>query len=224
MGGKKSSNKLVAGVGVNDLPYTVGIYEQVDGKNKQKLCPFYNRWKDVLTRTHPDYTRKSGNNYLGSSVHESWLYASNFKAWMETQNWKGLHLDKDILVKGNKQYGPNTCAFVPAWLNTCLSVNNGNNNGLAFGVQIDKRVKKEKSKKFRSDVNLLNGKREFLGQFHTEKEAHAVWQLARARELEKYISKYAQEECFRTDVAEALMKRVWNLRLENANGVETKSL
>lgn len=40
------------------------------------------------------------------------------------ENWKphmeGWHLDKDILLKGNKVYSPETCAFVPAKINSLL--------------------------------------------------------------------------------------------------------
>lgn len=215
---------LVAGVGINDLDYNVSTYENIGGKIKQVLCPYYNRWKDVLRRTNPKYERPSGNNYLGCSVDSGWIRASQFRGWMEEQQWEGLQLDKDILVKGNKVYSSETCAFVPAYINTCLSINQGLNNGIAVGVKIESRNKKATSKNFRADINQMSGGIKYLGAFYTEKEAHAAWQLAKAVEIELYINRYAKEECFRTDVADALMRRVWDLRLDNANGVETKSL
>ena len=70
----------------------------------------------------------------------------------------------------------------------------------------------------------IGDKRKRLGRFATPEEAHAAWQIGKAEALEFVINRYAQEECFRTDVADALMRRVWDLRLDNANGVETKSL
>lgn len=215
---------LVAGVGINDLGYNVATYENIGGKIKQVLCPYYNRWKDVLRRTNPKYERPSGNNYLGCSVDFGWLRASQFKCWMEEQQWEGLQLDKDILVKGNKVYSSETCAFVPAYINSCLSTNKGLNNGSPIGVKIESRNKKATSKNFRADINQMSGGIKYLGAFYTEKEAHAAWQLAKAVEIELYINRYAKEGCFRTDVADALMQRVWDLRLDNANGVETKSL
>ena len=56
--------------------------------------------------------------YKDVVVRQEWLTFSNFKRWMEKQDWEGKQLDKDIIVLGNKVYSPETCAFV-------LGVTNG---------------------------------------------------------------------------------------------------
>ena len=37
---------------------------------------------------------------------------SGFGKWFDDNNIDGYHLDKDIKVKGNKVYSPDTCLFV----------------------------------------------------------------------------------------------------------------
>lgn len=49
----------------------------------------------------------------GCSVCEEWLTFSNFKRWMEQQDYEGKALDKDLLVSQNKTYSSETCVFVP---------------------------------------------------------------------------------------------------------------
>lgn len=60
-----------------------------------------------------------------------------------------------------------------------------------------------------------------LGYFDKASDAHKAWQVAKVVELENTISDYQKMDCFRTDVADALMSRVWYLRLEISEGVET---
>ena len=43
---------------------------------------------------------------------------------MVQQNSEGRYLDKDILVRGNKLYSPDTCLFVPQEINNLLTVQN----------------------------------------------------------------------------------------------------
>ena len=56
--------------------------------------------------------------YKGCSVCEEWLTFSNFKSWMEQQDWEGKQLDKDLLVYKNKIYSPETCVFVSSVINS----------------------------------------------------------------------------------------------------------
>lgn len=46
-----------------------------------------------------------------------WKYLSNFKKWYDEHYVEGWHLDKDILMQGNKFYSPETCCFVPFEIN-----------------------------------------------------------------------------------------------------------
>ena len=115
--------KLVYGVGVNDADYVVSINETVgyvDGKRKEKLvwiCPFYRTWKGMLGRGYSEKLKLKYPSYKDVTVCEEWHLFSTFRAWMDQQDWEGLQLDKDLLVKGNKIYSPETCLFVSGQVN-----------------------------------------------------------------------------------------------------------
>ena len=99
---------LVQGVGVNDADYTVCI------KRNNKIiwrCPFYIKWRNMIERCYSPLWHKRYPSYIGCSVCPEWRYFSKFRFWMSTQKWKGMELDKDILVKGNRVYSPDTCCF-----------------------------------------------------------------------------------------------------------------
>ena len=113
-----TENKLVHGVGVNDLGYRTQAYEEVTkngGKRIRKhvfLCKYYTTWKHMLERCYSKKFLESHPSYIGTSVCSEWLYAAEFKKWMEQQDWHGKSLDKDIVVPRSKLYSPETCAFV----------------------------------------------------------------------------------------------------------------
>lgn len=107
------SRKMLCGVGVNDADYIISPI--VNGV--QVRCPFYNRWKDMIYRCYSEVSQKGNPTYKACTVCDEWLLFSNFKKWMEKQDWKGKQIDKDIKVKGNKEYGPDTCLLVTLYDN-----------------------------------------------------------------------------------------------------------
>ena len=45
-----------------------------------------------------------------------------------------MQLDKDILIKGNKEYNPNTCCFVDIRLNSLFTKDNAMRGKYPIGV------------------------------------------------------------------------------------------
>jgi len=89
-------DRLVCGVGINDADYPTRRYKTVNGKSKLVwTCPFWRKWKDMISRCYSERELEKYPTYKGCSVCEDWLYFSRFKAWMEKQAWEGLVLDKD---------------------------------------------------------------------------------------------------------------------------------
>lgn len=171
----RSNRTLVFGIGVNDLSYPVTEYKKEGGKTIQTwICPFYACWKYMLDRS---YNPKRNNSaYEDASVCNSWHFASNFKAWMETQRWKGKHLDKDILVvEGNKEYGPNFCVFISRELNLFLTDRKNFRGSWPIGVHFHKP-----SQKFISQLRH-GGTQINLGSYDTPEEAHAIWKEGKLR-------------------------------------------
>ena len=88
-------NKLTCGVGVNDLGYRVHVREEVTkngGKRIRKSvfrCKYYAVWKHMLERCYSKKFLESNQTYIDASVCSEWLYASEFKKWMEQQDWRG---------------------------------------------------------------------------------------------------------------------------------------
>ena len=89
--------------------------------DKQSHC----RWVDMLRRCYSETYKKKTDAYMGCIVCNDWLNYSEFKRWfhsnknslMKDENESFWHLDKDVLVRGNKVYSPETCCFIPQEIN-----------------------------------------------------------------------------------------------------------
>ena len=76
---------------------------------------------------------------MGATVVKEWLSLSNFKVWMEGQIWEGNQLDKDLLIDGNKEYGPDSCVFIPRYVNVIFTDARFARGELPLGVTYHKR-------------------------------------------------------------------------------------
>lgn len=159
--------KLVYGVGVNDAKKHVDSL--VDGI--RVVCPFYRTWKNMLRRSYSAEYQLKYPTYVGCVVAEPWLKLSEFRLWMETQDWKGKVLDKDLLIPGNKIYSPETCVFVDAITNSFIIDCGASRGAWPIGVYWHKR-----NQKFLASCrNSFTRKPERLGSFTCENKAHQAW-------------------------------------------------
>ena len=197
-------NKLVYGVGVNDLGYMTQIKEEVTkngGKRIWKtvfLCKYYTAWKNMLKRCYSKKYLESRPSYTGTSVCSEWLSATAFKKWMEKQDWHGKCLDKDIIVPGSRLYSPETCAFVLTATNLFVTARDSSRGEYPIGVHLFKPTGKYRAQ----CENPFTGKNEHLGLFLSQEEAHEAWRK-RKHELAQLVA--ARESDPR--VVEALKKR-----------------
>lgn len=169
----RKKNKKVYGIGINDATYQISTKILKDGKYVVERCQFYRVWLRMLERCYSSKYQDKSPTYKGCSVCYEWLTFSNFKSWMEQQDWEGKQLDKDLKVKGNKVYSPDTCMFVHPLINSFITDSGSIRGDYMIGVSLNT---KSKVNPFQSSCcNPFSKKREHLGYFKTELEAHEAW-------------------------------------------------
>lgn len=203
------------------LVYGWGVY---DGPPiKKNDCLFYTKWYSVVERGYSPTFKAKTPTYETVTVNNEWRHFSNFKLWMDEQPaYVNMHLDKDILVMGNKEYGSDTCCFVPQYINKLLNTNrNSKINGLPLGVCISRG---STTNTYVAQCRIDGNKGRHIGTFSSTELAHRAWQLAKIVAIESAILKYMLEPCYRQDVANAIYLRAEMLRDDHANNRETFSL
>lgn len=97
-------------------PSVLGVGFFGDGKLTSKSHPLaYQKWRNMLVRCYDDSYQEKNPSYKGCSVRADWHDFQNFAQWFEDnypKNGDRYELDKDIKIKGNRVYGPDTCMFV----------------------------------------------------------------------------------------------------------------
>lgn len=88
--------------------------------SKTKLREIYN---NMNQRCYYKKYHDRSPQYIGCQICPEWLENKNkFYEWVQENYYtitnKQLDLDKDILIKGNKMYSPDTCIFAPHEINT----------------------------------------------------------------------------------------------------------
>lgn len=138
------------------------------GRHRAKVNGQYNYiydvWADMINRCYHSKDRFSA--YYGTcTVCEEWLNFQVFADWYEAHEYpvnERLHLDKDILLAGNKEYAPKKCMLVPQRLNM-MFMNKSNDKGLPNGVR---RYANKYCAKYNSKE---------LGSFNTVEEAYKAY-------------------------------------------------
>jgi len=175
-------DKTVYGVGY----WGVGRYNLSDEDGK--MLPQYNTWKSMLQRCYSESFHKNNPSYIGCSVIKEWHNYQTFAKWYDENHYivDGFitHLDKDILIKGNRVYGPDTCIFTPDFINVIFVKTRAKLSNLPVGVSLN-RTKTKYSVK--CGIGSKNPK--YLGQFSTPEKAFNAYKEFK----EKYIKQVADK-------------------------------
>lgn len=99
----------------------------------------YQNWIAMIRRCYDVDRQSTYPAYYGiCEVCEEWYNFQVFARWYEENYYQvgneRMHIDKDILVKGNKIYSPETCILVPQRINM-LFMKKPNKYGLPNGVK-----------------------------------------------------------------------------------------
>jgi hypothetical protein len=102
---------------------------------------------------------------------------------MLSQNWEGRHLDKDILVPGNKVYSPDRCLFVPREVNNLFS-SSSTKDPLSAVVCAPKFptgvYKSDKGVSFYAKISKF-GETVYLGSFASPERAYLAYRKAKGQ-------------------------------------------
>lgn len=162
-----------------------GIYKTREGNVKTKA---YIKWGSMLTRCYSEKYIKS-QNYINCTVCEEWKNYQNFAKWYykneyQLPNNEKLELDKDIKIKGNKIYSPDTCLLLPHILNT-IFLDGKNDRGLyKIGVT------KTKNNKYTASCMNENGENKYIGIYSTEQEAYNAYITKKKEIVDNVVDKY----------------------------------
>lgn len=192
--------KMVCGVGINDYSNNV----KISGKHMHS----YIKWHSMLVRCYDVKSKVTRPTYDICTVCDEWLSFTNFKKWYDENYVDGFALDKDILVEGNKVYSPDTCRFVPQYLNNLLNNHARRSSAICQGVTElkpnDSNTRVRSS--YMAQCSDGNG-RQLNKTFKTVEEAHE-WYVATKKLIVKNQAQRAfLENSIKTDIYMALLSR-----------------
>lgn len=170
----------------------VGKYK---GYIKGKCTKAYQSWNDMLIRCYDPYYLNKYPSYINCYVCKEWHNFQNFAEWYEENyyecNGERMCLDKDILVKGNKIYSPETCVIVPNRINVLFTKKQNHRGKYPIGVTYIKRDDKLSVCCNIFDKEKQKPKSKFLGHFPTSKPFQAFYAYKIFKE--NYIKQVADE-------------------------------
>ena len=165
-----------------------GEYKPTINKKPSKI---YTIWHDMLGRCYDEKHRHKYKTYSNITVCDEWLNFQNFAKWFDENYYEvegeEMCLDKDILIKDNKVYSPDTCIFVPERINNLFIKSNNIRGKYPIGVTYNKKINK-----YQAQCKILkNNKIEtyYIGIYDTVYMAFLIYKDFK----EKYIKKVADE-------------------------------
>ena len=159
-------------------------------KDSRKL---FKTWYGVLQRCFDLLWKGRHTSYEQTTCSEIFFCASDFIDWSKSQIGynsvdefgKPFALDKDILIKGNTEYLPNTCVFVPQEINNLILNSRSTRGLLPIGVTT-------KGSKFRARVSI-NKQETALGVFDTKEEAFYAYKQAKEAYIKEVANKWKDQ-------------------------------
>lgn len=169
------------------------IGEKYSTYDNGKESKEYETWFNMIARCYDEKWKQSYPVYEECKCCEEWLLYENFYEWLHSQEnfeiWKHLNrsaLDKDIIVKHNKLYSPNTCLLVPCNINALFTRNEKNRGKYPIGVSLH-----EETGLYRAVCNNGYKKSESLGLHNTPEKAFLEY-----KKYKEYIIKQLAKEAY----------------------------
>ena len=167
----------------------VGIFgTKYPSKINGVLTKEYKLWTHMLQRCYSASLKKKSPTYEGCEVSDNFKSYEYFYEWCHSQvgfGIEGFELDKDLLIKGNKVYSENTCAFIPSEINLVLTKCTASRGEYLIGTHWS-----SSNKAFVARVRKNKGEQERLGSFNTEIEAFNAYKTAKENYLKELANKW----------------------------------
>lgn len=178
--------KLVRGIGDKGKDYSA--------RKNSILLQEYKIWANVLTRCVPKFWVRHPS-YKGASCSDNFRSYSYFYEWCQSQIGfkskdeanRSWHLDKDLLVKGNKFYSEYTCVFIPHRLNMLLTKRDLGRGKCPVGVCKQKNIDK-----FMASCNDGNSQK-YLGSYNTMNEAFLAYKTFKEALIKQVANEYKDQ-------------------------------
>jgi len=180
-------DKEVLGVGY----FGEGKYKsnEIKSNGKSSNTKQYDAWRHMLQRGYDTKLHIKRPTYIGCTVCEEWHCFQTFAKWYDNNYYEfegyKMHLDKDILIKGNRIYSPETAIFVPSRINTLFLNNNNHRGKFPLGVSLHC---------LNYTVNCADGSEPnnmiYLGTFKTPEKAFGVYKIHKEQVIKNIADKY----------------------------------
>lgn len=193
-------------------PSVKGVGFVGEGKYKPKvdgrMTKCHSTWFQIVRRCY-DTKCKSFKGYgsKGVVICEEWKNYQNFAEWYYSYYKEGMAIDKDILKRGNKVYGPDYCRFVPIKINNIISDRKDCRGNFPVGVQEVVRKGHPKGVMY---IGIMNGgARGIKIRTQTYETPEEDFDSYRVIKL-KHIEKVAEDVYSKGEITEDLYKALLN--------------
>lgn len=165
--------------------FGVGRWGSVSVNTSSKA---YKKWLAMLERCYSSAYHAWRPSYEGCEVCKEWRTFTNFENWFNEHYYEvegeRMSLDKDILVKGNTVYGPDTCCIVPQAINSMFTQRRSDKfDKLPYGICYD-----SKNKGYRVTCKSASGVSDCV--FATFDEAWAKFKAVKEGIIKETAEKY----------------------------------
>lgn len=161
-----------------------GKYTTTYGTEGRKI---YTVWRDMFRRCYENSIQNKNPTYKSCKVIKEWNNFQVFAEWYKNNYIEGFQLDKDILVKGNKIYSPETCCFVPHEINSLFTKKGNKRGNCLIGV-----TKRKRGKPYEANIRKC-GKNTYLGIYFTEIEAFQAYKQAKEQHIKEVTEKWKDQ-------------------------------
>ena len=173
-------------------PKVYGVGFIGDGKYKVskngKDTYEYDIWHDMIKRCYDPKYQEKHPTYKGCRVEDYLLNFQHMGKWINENYYEvpgeRMHLDKDILCKGNKIYSRETCIFVPQRINNLFTKSDKARGKNPIGVS------DLPSGNYQARCRDGYGKYVTLGTYNSEEEAFQVYKNYKEKVIKETIDSY----------------------------------